>query len=269
MTEIKFCTICNKREITSRKQYCKTCYTIGIRKGTIDKIQKPELPANLTNDQHEILIGSLLGDGCLFKYRADKNPILSLLRATKDIDYLKWEYSNFKDFCLSEPNSIEIFDKRTNKTYYQSKFATRQVPIFNNYYNEWYPLGKKIVPKNLKLTPLICAIWFCDDGCVTITKHNRIQLKLSTHGFSVDDVTYLVDLLNKRYNEKFRLGFSEKKPIIVASDNASRAFAKDIDAILPKSMDRKAKWRLPNVKFDEVVKRTKTFIVINGEYIYD
>ena len=47
------------------------------------------------------------------------------------------------------------------------------------------------------------------------------------------------------------------------------AFLKDIDELLPDSMNRKAKWRDLKVKFHENVKKTKNYYILDGKYIYD
>lgn len=262
------CIICNDK-LTYRREFCKTCYSRGMKNGSILRIVKPELPIHLTEIQEDMLIGLLLGDGCLFKYKPNQNPILAITRAKKDIEYLLEQFLCFKDFCLSPPTSKDLFDKRTNKTYYQCKMVTRRAVAFNSLYNEWYPNGKKVLPKNIKITPLSMLGWFCDDGNISITKHNRCHIKLSTNGFAIDDVNLLAENLSLFFNEKFRVNLSDGKPIIGSADNGARAFLKYIDNIFPESMLRKATWREEKVKFYENISRTKTYSIINGKYIYD
>jgi hypothetical protein len=217
-----------------------TCYVRGRKNGSIKLLVRPDLPTYLTDIQQEILVGSLLGDGCLFKTQPGTLPFLSITRKTGDIEYLKWEHEIFKDFCASPVTSRDIFDKRTHKIYHQSKMVTRKACVFESYYNKWYPSGKKLIPKDLVLSTLICSIWFCDDGCLNKHHNNRFLLKLSTHGFSVSDVKFLKRLLEARYKEKFLRNKQEN--FIYASDNAAKAFLRDISVNFPIQMLRKAKW---------------------------
>lgn len=244
------CTICLSKE-SVRRTFCASCYGKGLKNGTILKLEKPPLPTSLTNAQHEILIGSLLGDGCLFKSKNSKYPILSILRSLKDKQYLEWEYSFFKDFCLSNFKDSSYFDIRTNKTYYTSKFVIRSVEVFNNYYNDWYYNGVKLIPKNLELTSLILTIWFCDDGSISKPGSDyRLYLKLATNGFSFNDVEYLKSLLESRFDEKFTINKSNNQPVLKGNDNATRAFLSEIDEYMPNSMLRKSNiWRDDKSRF--------------------
>jgi hypothetical protein len=40
-----------------------------------------------------------LGDGCIFKHPEGKYPYFCVARKITDIDYLKYEFEFFKDFC--------------------------------------------------------------------------------------------------------------------------------------------------------------------------
>ena len=44
------------------------------------------------------------------------------------------------------------------------RFYTRQLPTLTALRIQWYPEGKKIVPNDLVLDPMILAVWFMDDG---------------------------------------------------------------------------------------------------------
>jgi hypothetical protein len=199
----------------------------------------------------------MLGDGCLTRAKNKFSipyPTLKILRAIKDIKYLEWEYNIFEKFCLSGIKTRIVYDERYNTNYEYIHFRTRHCEVFDEIYEEWYPAPerKKIVPKNLILSPLICAVWLCDDGSITYgTNQYRLNMQLCTNGFTKNDVEFLVQLLNKRYDEKFRLNIDMKgNPIIRASDSATRAYLKDIDGYMPDAMKRKSdKWRMPEHRF--------------------
>ena len=261
------CIIC-KNKFAEKREFCTNCYSRGLRDGTIQRLKKPELPRLLDDCQKQVLLGLLLGDGCLFKAKNATHPFLSITRAKKDIAYLQWQYDVFKAFCMSGVSEREIHDKRTNKTYQQVKVATRRALVFEQYYCDWYGNGKKSVPRTLNLSPLTNAIWFCDDGCITRKTKTRLLLKLSTHGFSFDDVEYLKDILDRRFGEKFLIYKDSCGPFIYASDNGARAFVREIDSYIPDSMTRKVKWRDSEVELFSL-KRAKNYINVNGVRQYD
>jgi hypothetical protein len=110
-------------------------------------------------------------------------------------------------------------------------------------YQRWYPNRKKEIPEDLKLTPLICAIWFCDDGCISIRK-NSLALKLSTHGFTKNEVEKLALLLCQELHEYYFVCQESNKEqfIICSGTNGSLQFINYIDHFMPKGMNRKRTW---------------------------
>ncbi len=252
--KIAICTKCGEEKILVRGFCANKCYSKLIRNGSL-KIKKIiDLPKNLSLIQKEIITGLLLGDGCLFKNFGSKNkklnlnakPMLSIVRQIRDIEYLRYNFSFLKDFCsYNDVKESKVFDKRTNKFYFNCKFSTRSFLGFEEFYKKWYPNGKKIVPKDLELTPLICAIWFCDDGCISI-KNNRLRLKLSTHGFPRENTIWLAEKLSNMFNENFSIGTDDGNSFIITSDSGSKAFVRYIENSLHKSMDRKITWSQKN-----------------------
>jgi len=186
------------------------------------------LPHVLTNIQHQVLVGSLLGDGSL--ELPGKFPRMKIGRQIKDHLYLEWEYSLFQDLCKSGIKTICRYDSRYNKAYKHVYFQTRAVPAFLNYYHQWYPNGKKTVPKDLKLTSLILAVWFADDGCI-IRKNNHLTLKIATDGFGFEGANRLSQKLEQRYSCKFPIYQKQKNKdlwFIKTSTRAAQPFIKDI-----------------------------------------
>jgi len=55
----------------------------------------------------------------------------------------------------------------------------------------WYPDGTKIVPRDLRLTPLVVAHWFAGDG----TYNTNGTLTFCTNSFSADEVDFLIERL--------------------------------------------------------------------------
>lgn len=95
------------------------------------------------------------------------------------------------------------------------------------------------------MTPLIIAVWFCDDGGMSYNKKDKtwISVKFATDSFSKNDIRFLSRLLSERYDEYFGVYKHEKGFVIKAATDACNKIAKDIDKVLPNYMNRKALWR--------------------------
>jgi hypothetical protein len=187
------------------------------------------LPHTLSDLQHQVMIGGLLGDGSLQK--EGKYPRMKIDRQAIDKPYIDWQYKVFETLCLSGVREFERFDKRYNKSHKYVSFRTRAVPAFLTYYNEWYPNGIRLVPETIAFTPLILAVWFADDGCVVVKNKDCLTLKLSTESFGKAGAELLSSKLETRFGEKFPI-YQKKKDkdqfFIKTSTCAANAFLKDI-----------------------------------------
>ena len=241
------CTECLKIKTLCRG-YCLACYRRLKRHGILKSKPSIILPENLSTYQQEILEGSLLGDGCIYRRLPTHNPYYTVQRQLIDEQYLNWQVETFNPF-VSKKSTGQYFDHRTQKYYKFVKFTTRRSKVFETYYNNWYVDGVKILPQHLELTPLSLAIWFADDGHVRSTCSPwRLRMKLSTNGFTKDEVERLTSILNSKFDGKFNTYRSKKQYVIDASDAGTRAFCKVIDSYYPPGIDRKTYWRNPIVK---------------------
>lgn len=181
----------------------------------------------------------------MYRFTSGSKPCLLITRSQKDISYLRDNFSELSSLCKSGVKTYSTFDKRTQKTYDMCKIQTRNLRSLEELYQLWYPFSEKTVPNSLTLSPLICAIWFCDDGSVGQSKNckeDRIRLKLSTHGFAKKDTEFLADFLCHSFNEHFSIVQESGNHYIVGSDAATRAFVSYSQSELPVSMKRKYIW---------------------------
>lgn len=200
------------------------------------------MPTKLTEEQTEVLTGLMLGDGTLYRSSPAANTLLCFSRKWDDRGYNEHLYQLFSAFCARKPWHKKFFDRRTEKWYEQSSFTTRNAGAFNHHRERWYSEAKAI-PSDFsieELTPLACAIWFCDDGNVNVK--NRLGLKLSTHGFSPDENFRLVSMLKDMFDEHFFIGHDNQHCFIGAADSGCKAFLRYIEQHIPQSMSRKVKW---------------------------
>lgn len=120
----------------------------------------------LTSKEEEVLIGNIIGDGCIFKDSRGKHYRMNLAHSLKQKEYFMKKYKILKRLIKSDPKVRTWIDKRTNKKYSEIRYQTVSNIIFNDYYNTWYKNGKKIIPYSElnKINETVIAIKFFDDG---------------------------------------------------------------------------------------------------------
>lgn len=161
---------------------------------------------SLSQEQYQIIIGGLLGDS----YYKKSNNIIRLYHSTKQEEYLKWKYSFFDHNQVSRL----YHGKRTinNREYEYIYFTIKKNTLndissfilHNLYSNDG---RKKISMKYLnELSPLGLAIWWLDDGCLSVHKGNRYG-KLCTHCFNYEENV----LIQKFFHEKYGIDVDIKK----------------------------------------------------------
>lgn len=144
----------------------------------------------LSSLQKEVLIGTLLGDGCLIANVYGKNYRYQAEQSDFQKKYLLWKYRIFQEWCLSEPK----FQERSRSW----KFRTISHPDLTNFREKFYCNGKKIVPLNYRFmprSPLSLAMWFMDDGTIGPSS----GLTLNTQNFSQEDTKRLMKFLKSHF----------------------------------------------------------------------
>lgn len=119
---------------------------------------RKKLKLQLTKRQVQILVGSVLGDG----YISCRGQI-QLEHSDKYRRYLLWKFKELENISYKKVSSVRRSDKRNGKIYQSCRFWTRQ--YFRPWREYFYRGKKKIFPDKLRITPLILAIWYMDDGC--------------------------------------------------------------------------------------------------------
>ena len=114
---------------------------------------------SLTQEQKSIVIGSILGDGYLRVVPGRRDAFLEINHSITEKPYVDWKYKKLKNLVKSAPKPRKGNGKRI-----AYRFLTRQHPELTKLYWRFYRNKKKIIPDNIKLTPLIIAVWFMDDG---------------------------------------------------------------------------------------------------------
>lgn len=153
---------------------------------------------SLSLSQKQIILGGLLGDSY---YNKQRNSIV-FSHSDKQIKYLMWKYSFFNQNVLSKVYKRNYnegyvgytFDLVNRKNQYQDFFGFIQKHLYKNN-------RKKISLKYLnQLNDLGLAIWWLDDGCLSIHKGNRYG-KLCTHCFNYEENI----LIKKYFKDKWNI----------------------------------------------------------------
>lgn len=152
----------------------------------------------ITQIQKSIIIGSLLGDGCIEKNALD--CCFSEQHTQYQYDYLVWKakmldtpvYTINRNFGL-------VFRIRFPSNIYWTQFR-----------QEWYPNGIKIVPKSVltNLDELALTVWYLDDGDKMNDQNPNNQLnagRISTAGFTYKDNLLLIRALQKNFGITVKL----------------------------------------------------------------
>ena len=102
------CQSCKIYTNKYRREYCFNCYRKLLKQNIIAKLPIKTLPSELSQEQKDILAGSMLGDGNLSLNITNrcKNARLTIRRSVRDKEYLLWEAEKFKEF-LSEKSIKE------------------------------------------------------------------------------------------------------------------------------------------------------------------
>ena len=195
----KKCVICNKsffpkddrRETCSNK--CRQLFYI--------KNRHSKLPA-ITEEQEQVILGTLLGDGYLLRQSLYGTHILCLEHSIKQKAFLEWKMEKLGSLkgCIDER---QRYDKRTNKVYGLIRGKSKVHPIFSELKKEYYR-GKKVIRRKFlnRLTALGLATWFMDDGHGS---HRRYVAKSGKRGIaryaeiSLGDVSEREAITVKKY----------------------------------------------------------------------
>lgn len=150
------------------------------------------VPNRLNNQQLEVITGSMLGDGSLRKVPTTTNQ-----NSLFEEDHCQSQrlYSQWKAMVL------DSFLGRLTK----QKVRSISHPAFSKLERQWYQrddqggyaLNKygqriKILPPDLRITPLSLAVWYYDDGC---NESCYRRASFATNSFSHSECERLIEIL--------------------------------------------------------------------------
>ena len=143
---------------------------------------------DLSPDQKSVLIGTLLGDGCLAMH--GHHARLHVKHKAAHRSLAEFKRSTFESYLSMGLH--EFGQQLGGKRYPCVQFATRTSPVFTSWRRRFYRDGRKQVPDDITdlLTPLAVAVWFMDDGSA-----DHCGVTIQTHSFDHAEVEQLARAL--------------------------------------------------------------------------
>ena len=139
----------------------------------------------------DIFNGIMLSDGSLEKIRY-KNSRFNISQAYDRKELVLKLQEHFIDFGVFS-NLKLMFNKKYNTHFWflYSQMST----AFSLLRNYWYKDGHRIVPMDIKLTPLCIAYWFMGDGTSSWHTKSTSKISLYTNTFPQKDTIRLSQIL--------------------------------------------------------------------------
>jgi len=149
-----------------------------------------------------LLEGELLGDGGLQLRKSGRSALYQ--HTTKHREYLEWLSGEFASQGLEQSgkltqNQLAVTRKDGIETKYSVwQYASLSYPELAKMKALWYPEGKKIVPKNIVLNPIVARQWYIGDGSLTHLNRDNSNpyIVLATCAFSEHSINTLIEQLS-------------------------------------------------------------------------
>ena len=184
-------------------------------------INEPDLPKTekeLTDDEFQIIIGDLLGDGNLSLNKSGNLGQLRFAHSSAQKEYCIWKALQLQRIMYFETPFKEHkhYEQRAEKELYSFYALSKETSFFKDMFYRWYIQNpestnrtkniKRICKEDLyKLSGLGLAVWFMDDGY-----HEDSGYLLCTQCFSDDDLKIIVNYFKDIWNIDVKIRSSKE-----------------------------------------------------------
>lgn len=186
--------------------------------------KKPPNHVELTKKALEFIEGELLGDGCIMQ--ASKQSA-NFHYSSKYLEYINFMSSKLDNYGIGQSGKIYEKDRRNEHKGLYYNYHSRNYAELLPIREEWYPNNKKIIPKDLELTSLVCKQWYIGDGSLG---KNRYRLTFHTEGFIREDILFLISKL-KEIGFKANINKSNYNQYKIRLANPKKQIPKFLDYI--------------------------------------
>ncbi len=165
-----------------------------------NQIERYKQKLKLSSIQKDLIVGTLLGDGCLETQNQGRTFRLKIEHSIIQKEYVNWKYTILKDWVLTQPQIKRRMSYGKERDNYW--FSTLSHGALRFYAQQFYKDCIKIIPKFIGriLTPIALAVWFMDDGSIKSKLHR--SLVIHTQSFGQKELTMLIDVLFKKFKIK-------------------------------------------------------------------
>lgn len=169
----------------------------------------PKTHLLITEHQHDLLIGTLLGDGSLATRNNGQSWTYRCLQSIQQQEYLFHKYQLVAVWCSTPPTRQQFLSPpltQLERWYFNTRgFSALQVYaelFYVRIQNGW----QKRVPPNLAeiLTPRAFAYWYMDDGDQKWADRS-LGMRLSINCFSRQEGDFLCEILRQKWGLKTSL----------------------------------------------------------------
>lgn len=193
---------------------------------------------SLDERTRNILVGTILGDGCL--ERNGRNVRIRIDHSVNQRDLVEWKWKELSALSPSIPRLVERIDSRTGNLHRNLRFTTQTTSKLNELFSYFYgSLGLKRVPvdiSNVLNHPISVAVWYMDDGG---RRKDCRSGYLNTNAYSVDEVDTLRNCLELNFDIETRIHFAAQKPRIYIPQSQFDRFCELIRSLIIPSMQYK------------------------------
>jgi len=165
----------------------------------------------LPNNLHSIFVGTMLGDGHLYKTSPTSNSRFEISFGKDRELFANWIGNLFKNYSSTDVKKIQVKSKVADQSLsYNFRFKTKSLSVFNYYHNLFYEVHngtasftqercrakyKKIVPHNIVdlMDPAVLAYLIMTDGNFDKAR-NRVRIY--TNSFTKVEVERLAEAIN-------------------------------------------------------------------------
>ena len=178
----------------------------------------------LSKKTNQLILGTTLGDGHIRRH--GKFCRLELCHSPKQKEYLKWKYRLLlEDNLVKSPPYLIMVGE--NKKYPQWRCQTLSFPIFCEFRRKFYSKRKKRITRKLlnQLTLLGLAVWYMDDGSVSIhkKKYSR-ELHLNTYNYTKEEHEIIQHYFKKIWNISVKISKNKGRYRIALNATEGKKF---------------------------------------------
>ena len=213
----------------------------------------------LTHLQRQMLLGSLLGDACVWREKPTFNSYIKMDHSATQKEYVWWKYEMIKNIVRTPPRECAVSGHSFGTGFRACRFSTRSLPCITELH--------ELVGKEKRITrawldqidhPIALATWLMDDGCCWKNSLNGYCIKFCTGNRTLDELETLQGWMME-WLDSDRIGiyiptkFPNKTELKICNDQTVRTFENYVRPYIIPSME----YKLPPVWREGCINRSQ------------